>query len=264
MALKSIFSRRMTSGRRPEMIHFASILFSGPCNLQCPFCIGRKLGHLSLPDNLSMYPVPGLEDFLIELKREGVREISFSGTGTDPQLYRHEEKLIRHIRVTLGSSIRLSLHTNALMAVKKIAVFNLYDRACLSIPSFNGDTYRRLTGSPVMPPLEKLVSLSRIPLKLSVILCDQTEKEIPGYIRQAGSLGIKRIVYRQLFGSVRRKNPFSHLTPLRYFLGNPVYHIDGVEVTLWNFESTDARCLNLLSNGHITEHYLLEKTEAYG
>ena len=43
----------------------------------------------------------------------------------------------------------------------------------------------------------------------------------------------------------------------RSYRGNPIYEIDGLEVTLWDFERSQSTSLNLFSSGWISDRYLL-------
>jgi len=123
------------------MARFANILLTGSCNQRCPHCIGRVLAARALPDNLDRFPLLNLEPFLDLLVQEGIQEISLTGTNTDPQLYPHEAALLDRLRDRLPG-VRLSLHTNGRLALAKIDVFNRYDRATISIPSFRPETIR--------------------------------------------------------------------------------------------------------------------------
>jgi hypothetical protein len=53
------------------------------------------------------------------------------------------------------------LHTNGLLALKKIDIFNSYDKASLSIASFNQETYFKVTGSRVMPDVKRITEMAR-------------------------------------------------------------------------------------------------------
>ena len=80
-------------------------------------------------------------------------------------------------------------------------------------------------------------------------------------IDRCRELGISRMVFRKLYGETRQWNLFPDLSPTRYFGGNPVYEIDGMEVTLWDFSASCVRCLNLFSDGSISAEYeLAERT----
>ena len=47
--------------------------------------------------------------------------------------------------------------------------------------------------------------------------------------------------------------------PERHFRSNPVYRVHGVEVTVWDFDATASRSLNLFPDGTISDEYLLAK-----
>lgn len=238
------------------MYDFANILFSGPCNLRCPDCIGHKQNLRSMPENLTRFPLDGLEAFIEELRRHEVRRISFSGVNTDPQLYQHEAQLLSLLRREVPQ-VNISLHTNGLLALKKIETFNLYDRACISFPSFRPEVYRAMTGASRLLDLAAIVEAAEIPLKVSTLLTEENVGEVPSLIERCRELGIARMVLRKLYGETRQWNMFPDLRPARYFGGNPVYEIDGMEVTLWDFSTSCVRCLNLFSDGSISPEYQL-------
>lgn len=234
------------------MYHFANILFSGPCNLACPYCIGRRIKNP--PDNLNTFPLRGIGDFMEALNQKGIRQISLTGTNTDPQLYRHEKKLIDYLRRKIPE-VKLSLHTNGTMAIRKMDVFNSYDRATISLPAFSNDVYRKMTGKPTPPDVETIIEKSHIPIKISTILTSDNASKIPDIIERCRELGIRRMVIRNPYGSSRPTDIFDGMTPVRVFGGNPVYISNGMEITHWDFSKTDLTCLNLFSDGVITDRY---------
>lgn len=82
------------------------------------------------------------------------------------------------------------------------------------------------------------------------------------YIKTATELGIKRISLRHIFSDKERWPLFppslpNPPTPIRYHCGNPVYDLNGVEVTHWIFEKVEGNSLNLFSDGTLSEEYLL-------
>ena len=95
---------------------FGNILFSGPCNQKCPFCIGHQL--LKTPTNLRQENLENLDEFISIIKQSKTSKIILTGTRTDPQLYKYEEKLLNRLRHDL-SNIHISLHTNGLLAIPK-------------------------------------------------------------------------------------------------------------------------------------------------
>jgi len=239
-----------------KMYAFANILLSGVCNLRCPYCIGQKQTLQAMPENLSLFPLKGLDRFVAELQRRGITQISLSGTNTDPQLYQYEVKLMTYLRGAIPD-VKISLHTNGLNALRRMDIFNMYDRASISFPSFEPDTYAKMTGGARVLNLPEIMERSAIPIKISTLVTDENVAEIPSIITRCRKLGISRMVLRKLYGDRRQWNLFPDKTALRYFGGNPVYHIEGMEVTVWDFSVSTVRCVNLLSDGSIRQEYQL-------
>lgn len=241
-----------------EAYDFANILLSGRCNLNCPCCIGHSLKQQSMPDNLNLFPLKGLDDFIDAIRHHGVTQVSLTGTNTEPQLYRFEVELLGYLREKI-SGVQVSLHTNGTLVLQKIGLFNLYDRATLSLPSFDPETYRTMTGSARVPDLEEIMRQSKIPLKISTLITEHNSAQVPFITSRCRSLGIRRMVLRKLYGETRPWDPFPHLQPVRYFGKNPVYDIDGMEITVWDFSRSELRCLNLFSDGSISREYELTR-----
>lgn len=248
------------------MYDFANLLFSGPCNAHCPYCIGRQVdSHLS-QNNLDRYPPLNLEAFIAAVKRHNIRQVIFSGTNTDPQLYHHEARLLTALRQDLPPGTQFSLHTNGRLALPKMNVLNLYDRVSISFPSFNPRTYYLMMGVSGMPHLQEIVRRATAPIKISCVISDQNAPEIPGYLEQCHALGIQRIALRKLFGETRNWEellPWDDLPlkPAGNYKDNPVYEIFGIQITLWDFARSNTRSINLFSNGLISTSYLV--TEAH-
>jgi hypothetical protein len=110
-----------------------------------------------------------------------------------------------------------------------------------------------------MPDLAYIVENSKIPIKLSCVVTEDNHAEVDAYIYHARQHGIKRIAFRYVFGNERRWDLFPRLTPSFYHCSNPVYDIDGVQVTHWIFDKTSGKSLNLFSDGTLSEEYLLVK-----
>ncbi len=235
---------------------FANILFSGPCNQRCPYCIGKLVDPALNQNNLNLFPLRGLDRFAALLRQHGIRQITLSGTNTDPQLYRHEARLIEWLRENLPG-VRLSLHTNGQLALQKIDVFNLYDRATISFPSFDPETFFQMTGVRHIPDLAAIVRASRIPIKLSCVLDTANIEQVPEILAHCHQLGIRRVALRELFGRPVPWHPPAALRPNGAYRNNPVYDHQGIQVTLWRFEHTSCTSLNLFADGSISGDYLL-------
>ncbi len=178
---------------------FANVLFAGPCNQRCPYCIGRQIDPARMPDNLNTFPPRGWAEFVALIRAHKIGQITFSGTNTDPQLYRYEARLLSWLRENLPG-IQVSLHSNGQLALTKIDVFNRYDRATLSIPSFDRRTFFKMTGVRRMPDLAEIVRRARIPLKVSCVLTRHNREQMADFLARCRALGIGRVALRECFG----------------------------------------------------------------
>lgn len=241
------------------MTDFANILFAGPCNRRCPYCIGRRLPAQLNQDNLELFPPRGIEAFVAEVRRLRIRQVVFTGTVTDPQLYRHEARLLAWLRARLPGAC-YSVHTNGALALEKLETFNLYDRACLSFPSFDPDTYAAHMGTRRVPDLAAIVRAARIPVKVSCVLDERNAPEVPGFLARCREIGVRRVVLRRQYGDRRAWDLFPGLAPARRYRNNPVYELGGLEVTYWEFEAAASTSINLFADGTLGRAYLLADT----
>ena len=254
------------------MYDFANILFAGQCNARCYFCIGRQIDPRLNVNNLDEYPPRNLDRFVEMIYAHAIKQIVFTGTATDPQLYRHEARLLAHLRERLPPNTQLALHTNGRLALKKIDVLNQYDRVCISFPTFDPATYFKMMGVRGVPDLAQIVDRAQIPVKVSCVIDEHNVHELLHFLERCHALGLKRLVLRRLYGDTRAWAVGSGLAPLLgdrqsrpYVMlgdyhGHPVYDYSGMEVTLWNFDRCDCTSLNLFSDGTISDEYLLAKT----
>jgi MoaA/NifB/PqqE/SkfB family radical SAM enzyme len=238
---------------------FANILFAGPCNARCPFCIGRQLDPRLSVNNLREFPPRQLDRFIDRIVAHAIKQVVFTGTTTDPQLYRHEARLLDYLRRQLPGDTQYSLHTNGRLALQKLDTFNLYDRACISFPSFNPITYFTLMGVRGVPDLAQIVERAQIPVKVSCVVSDGNCHELLDFLDRCQALGLKRLVVRQLYDDPQALPLAVGLSLRGSYSGNPIYDYRGMEVTYWNFDQCDCRSINLFSDGTISADYLLAK-----
>jgi hypothetical protein len=82
--------------------------------------------------------------------------------------------------------------------------------------------------------------------------------EVNNYINQSANLGVKRIVLRKLNGResefpLEELALFDKKEPVKKIFGCPVYEINGVEVTVWDFDKVNANSIYLFSDGRIED-----------
>jgi len=232
---------------------YASILFSGKCNARCPTCIGNYPEYLGTPQNLGVQELKGLEAFLKKVSDEDVRYISLSGVNADPQQYQFELELIDRLRKEAPQAT-LSLHTNGRLALEKSREFNLYDRATLSFPSFNDETYRKVMGVKSID-IQEVLRRARIPIKFSMLLTEHNQGEIEDYVKQIKELGINRMAIRKLVGREDEFKVFNGMNPKKQIFGNPVYEINGVELTVWDYTKSTVNGLYLFPDGSLRDSF---------
>jgi MoaA/NifB/PqqE/SkfB family radical SAM enzyme len=244
----------------PSMPDFANILFAGPCNRTCPFCIGKLMPDRVNVDNLDVFPLRGLDGFVEEVNGQRIEQIVMTGTVTDPQLYRHEERLLALLRERLHEGARFSVHTNGVLALRKWEAFNAYDRACISFPSFEPATYEKLMGSRRVPDLAAIVARARIPVKVSCVVNDENLRDVDSFLARCRAIGVRRVVLRKLYGETRELEVLRGVPVRAWFRGNPVVDVDGMEVTWWDFDRTAMSSLNLFADGTLGTSYLIART----
>uniref|UniRef100_A0A7S2WLJ0 Radical SAM core domain-containing protein n=1 Tax=Rhizochromulina marina TaxID=1034831 RepID=A0A7S2WLJ0_9STRA len=277
-----------TSADSTDDFDFGNILFGGPCNQKCPFCIGLHLAPSLTSTSLRTPPseLKGLPEFIKQMQASGTTKVIFTGTSTDPQLYKYEADLQAVLREELGKDCHLSLHTNGLLAMKKLKIFNQYDSCTLSLNSLQPDIFRRMHGVRTMPDLATLLSVSEIPVKLSCVVNKENWEEVVGadgsFLPRCRDLGLRRVALRMVHtpmtarqvtaaggdgqpheedGLGRRRllegKVFEGMSPVRFFRGNPVFDFGGMECTVWDFDHTESRSINLFPDGTISDKYLL-------
>jgi MoaA/NifB/PqqE/SkfB family radical SAM enzyme len=235
---------------------FANILLSGPCNLACPLCIGSSLHSGARLNSLDRWPLPGLPPFAVALLQRGIREVSLTADNTEPMLYRHTPALLVWLRATLPG-VRVSLHTNGTLILKRLERFNSFDRATISVPSLRPRTCLAMTGSGRVLDLEQIVSVAAIPLKVSTLVTRDNAAELPALMHRCSSLGIRRMVLRKPWQVAAQVPVLAGMVPARWFAGNPVFDVEGMEVTVWDFHKTSLPCVNLHADGTVDAHYEL-------
>ncbi|TFG72187.1 MAG: hypothetical protein E4H27_03115 [Anaerolineales bacterium] len=242
-------------------VDFANILFAGPCNRCCPDCIGHHLPARVNHSNLEQFPPRNITGLIDAVNALHIHRIIFTATNTDPQLYCCEVALLDTLRERIHTGAEYALHTNGALALQKIEAFRHYDKATISIPSFNPHTYARMMGSSDVPDIACIIEQADIPINLSMLLSAHNVGEIPQYLKHCAAIGVRRVVLRKRYAEMREWNILQGEQPKYFYRQNPVYDIDGVEVTYWTFETTTSTSLNLFADGTLSETYLMAEMQ---
>src|SRR5205085_9480969 len=103
---------------------------------------------------------------------------------------------------------------------------------------------------------------ARIPVKVSCVLDEHNVPDVESFLRRCHAIGVRRVVLRKQFGDPRTfEVPLARVGEYR---GNPVYELDGMEVTYWDFDVSQSSSINLFADGTIGSEYLLVKNVACG
>lgn len=240
---------------------FANIHFSGPCNRACYFCIGQHMPGVDPINNLDTWPLPGLDRFVQECKRAEVREVNLTGSDTDPLLYQHLPQLCAYLRDALPG-IRLGIRTNGILVKHRgqpHSAWPLFDKASISITSFDGDLYRKTMGRGTPPDLAEILNQSEgLDIKVNVVLCPETVEsgDLWKTLTILAGYGVKRVNLREPYGQPRIGDPLADRLPKwGEIFGMPQYQIGDTVITYWDVHYVEVESVNLYANGLVSTTY---------
>lgn len=242
---------------------FGNIHLSGPCNRACYFCIGQHMMALDPYNNLKTWPLSNIDKFIGHCINRNVREVNVTGSNTDPLLYHYTAELKSYLTEKIPGLV-FGLRTNAAALPDRTEVWNLYDKASITICSFDPDIYRKMMGEGTPPNLEKIInqSLHMKDIKINIVLGPENinKGDLFKSFDRIAELGIRRINIREPYGQPNIGNPMSGMQPARYDLGMPSYHWgDKTLVTYWNVHYVEVESVNLYANGEVSETYPITK-----
>jgi hypothetical protein len=243
---------------------FGNIHLSGPCNRSCYFCIGQHMMALDAFNVLDTWPLPGISEFVERCAAKGVGEINLTGTNTDPLLYRPMHQLTDFLRETMPE-VKLGIRTNGAMIGARRGQWRLFDKASLSIPTFNVAKYQAMMGSGIPPNLEHIEELSPgIELKVNIVLGpENTGENLDDLLHTldviAHTSSIKRVNLREPYGQPHIGDPLAKhgFKPAGERLGMPFYiwEFGGIDVMYWDVHYVEVESINLYANGRVSTDY---------
>jgi hypothetical protein len=111
-----------------------------------------------------------------------------------------------------------------------------------------------------VPDLARIVAEARIPIKVSMLLSEHNVGEVDAFLHRCAEIGVRRVVLRRRYGETRDWPILQDKPVCRFYRCNPVYAIEGMEVTYWTFETTTSTSINLFADGTLGTSYLLMET----
>lgn len=241
---------------------FGNIHLSGPCNRNCYFCIGQHMMDLDAYKTLNVHPdqMKGLNKFISECEKRGVKDINITGTNTDPLLFNHIGDLKSRLESELGF-FRFGLRTNGALALKYPDRWDYFDKASITVCSFNEPTYQKMMGRGKPPNLEKILERSHFEdIKINVVLGPENIENQDWFetVKKCSHLGIQRINLREPYGQPHVGNPCNskkEMTRVEDVLGSPTYVFGNTKVTYWDVHYVHVESVNLYANGRVSLDY---------
>lgn len=250
--------------------YFSNIHMSGPCNRSCYFCIGQHMMTLDPLNNLHQWPLLGLDKFIQELNVKGINEVNVTGSNTDPLLATNLHKLKRYLSEQIPDLL-FGVRTNGVAILSNPERWALFNKASISLTSFNTRIYKATMGQGQPPNLAKIKELcnngigpSWDKIKINIVLCPELleENDILRTINELNQLGIARINLREPYGQPEIGSRFIELldkqTEFRRksaLFGNECWDYYGTEVVRWNVHYTEVESVNLYANGVVSTTY---------
>jgi pyruvate-formate lyase-activating enzyme len=250
---------------------FSNIHFSGACNRSCYFCIGQHMMALDPYDNLDKRNLDGFDEFIQKCLEHDIKEVNFTGSNTDPLLYKHQAALIADLHAAI-SDVKIGLRTNGALILKNPYLWSLYDKASISVTTLDPELYVKTMGQGSPPDLEKIIALRpSLPLKVNVVLCPEIlvpkasdpyqREDLLLTIKKLRQLGIKKINLREPYGQPHIGDPMKRFGMLKTgeVLGMPLYGIGDTDVVYWDVHYVEVESVNLYANGVVSVTYPITK-----
>ena len=233
---------------------FGNIHLIGPCNRACYFCIGQHMMDLDTYDVLKTWPLPNIDEFTTQLRKRPVKEICLTGSNTDPLLYHFHKQLTAYLRKEFPNT-DLAIRTNGDAYTKE--VFSLYDKASLSICSFNESIYKKMMGRGKPPDIIRIITENpNLNLKVNVVLGPENiGMDLMKTLTYLSLLGIKRVNLREPYGQPHIGDPLTHLPIHKEVFGMPCHLVGDTEVTYWDVHFVEVESVNLYASGRVSETY---------
>lgn len=243
---------------------FGNIHLSGPCNRSCYFCIGQHMQSLEKLNNLTAWPLKGINEFILQCQSKRVREVNLTGTNTDPLLFRHIIPLREYLKKHIPDLI-FGIRTNGALAMARTKEIDCFDKISFSIHSFDGDIYRAMMGSGNPPPIEDIMERwgSYKPIKINIVLGPQNKgSDLLLTLQRLARAGVEKVNLREPYGQPHIGDPLQQnlkMKPVGEVLGMPLHEIYGMHVVYWDVHYVEVESVNLYANGNVSTTYPVTK-----
>lgn len=215
-------------------------------------------------NNLDTWPLPGMDGFLTQCAARSVSEVNLTGTNTDPLLFVHIKELVATLKSGLGPLTKVGIRTNGALVMTRQRDWRLFDKASISLHSFDTAIYRKMMGSGHPPQLKQIVEASGgIDLKVNIVLGPENieGRDILKTLNQIEAAGIRKVNLREPYGQPRIGDPMAawRFEPKGWRLGMPFYHYASLDVMYWDVHYVEVESVNLYASGLVSETYPITK-----
>lgn len=243
---------------------FGNIHLSGSCNRSCYFCIGQHMQLLDALNNLDVFPLKNIDEFIDRCIEKNINEINVTGSNTDPLLYKHTAKLKEYIKSRIPNLV-FGIRTNSVLGNTRGDILQLYDKGSITICSFDPVIYKKMMGQGEPPRLNEILPnfkhFNR--LKMNVVLGDENVEtgDILRTIRMAMMYRFDTLNLREPYGQTHIGNPMErwNFKESGRHLGMPYYMYGRLRITYWDVHFVEVESVNLYANGVVSLTYPVTK-----
>ena len=259
------------------MEKYGEILFLGPCNLHCYFCLSNEMPKLNQDNNDQMHihfkEWPNFVKYLYFLREEGIKKIYLSSVTTEPMLYEYIGKLIAYLK---SYGFTVGIRTNGYLAIPKMDELLLCDEEIsFSINSLNPATNKKICGISGIPDYRGIFKTfieNNKKCRISIVINKYNAheiKDILNYISVYSCVNYMQIRQVYKYGKKDKEEIVAFQRTEKWLkenaklVGNyyesPIYEYNGLRVSLWKdvFKRESIHSYNYFTNGLISEDSLL-------
>ena len=258
---------------------YGEILFLGPCNYSCYYCLQNEMDKLRQEKenqlNIHYTKWNNFDKFILACKNENIDKIYLSSTCTDPLIYMYLDELISELQ---KNNFKVGIRTNGLLASQKLdEIKKLDEEISFSINSFDKETNFKITKNEKIfdyNSILKFLEDNNKKCRISIVVNKYNYKEIPEILEKL--VKYKCISYVQLRKMYKyyknedmseEKNAFEDITKwleenaiiTESYYESKVYKYKEMKVSLWEdvFSKNSVKSINYYTNGIISDFNLL-------
>lgn len=251
-------------------IDYGEILFVGPCNFKCFYCLGHEMHESTKYNTLNTHFSEWInfESWLKILHDNNVTKLYLSATNSEPLLYQYVSELIDYLQ---DQGFNVGIRTNG--SIDTEICNKCKEEISLSLQSLNPITFKQITGVDLtFDFLENLSKINSDNVRVSIVVNRYNFKEVLSMIESLSNYNLRYIQLRQCYKYYEFSNIEPDIEAFDYVLsqlndypisGNfnesVIYDVNGTSVSIWRtvFKKSSISSSNYWTNGVITQNNLL-------